>query len=249
MEHLLGNGVQYTLSGKLAFSQGNIPVILGTTAADKVEFCLHSGRVLALVASKQKDVVATSEMGAHPSLKVWNASTGAVVISVNLDHPATHLTFSADGSYLFAVCSDKKHTVFAYRWSKSAPQVATWQCGKNDVYACEYDGLGRSLVLGGDAGLLKWLRFLPEREAPHIRFECQERCETSHSTVMSLLDLCSLRGMGAKPVLRVWLESCTNRHFFRVEQRDLVRLDRTLQSALLGRGDNHGRSLEVWDEI
>ncbi|KAK3256218.1 hypothetical protein CYMTET_34635, partial [Cymbomonas tetramitiformis] len=204
MEHLLGNGVQYTLSGKLAFSQGNIPVILGTTAADKVEFPLHSGRVLALVASKQKDVVATSEVGVNPSAKVWNASTGAVVTNIKLNHPATHLTFSADGSYLFAVCSDKKHTVFAYQWSKSAPQVkrasvpiplcptanlglllfygedrprpsvATWKCGKNEVYACEYDGFGHSLVLGGDAGLLTWLRFWPEREAPHMRFECQD---------------------------------------------------------------------------
>jgi microtubule-associated protein-like 6 len=82
----------------------------------------HTDDVISLAIHPAGELVATGEMGAVPSIVVWNSTDrvgfmDAVVVIKGFHRRAIlHLAFSPDGKYLASVGQDDDHSVAIWDW-------------------------------------------------------------------------------------------------------------------------------------
>ena len=81
----------------------------------------HSGDILALAVSPDRRVVATSQLGARPTVLVWDSETCETLASLAGFHKraVTQLAFdSEDGALLATLGADADHSIAVYDWQQ-----------------------------------------------------------------------------------------------------------------------------------
>ena len=117
------NNVRYTAAGDIVYNVSTLGVVLNAVSRSQNIFKYHSDAIICMACSADGSLVATGQMGANPTVAVWDAKTCKTlfVLSEN-DRPKNGVcavALSKNAELLIFVGLDEQHTISIYDWKNN----------------------------------------------------------------------------------------------------------------------------------
>ena len=114
------NNLFYTADNKIVYHTAAVGIVYDKEAHQQTFFFDHIDDITALAIHPSKNIVVTGEIGPWPMICVWDINTKNCMARFNgpLQKGINHLTFSADGKFIYATAADDDHHVACFEWEK-----------------------------------------------------------------------------------------------------------------------------------
>ncbi|KAM6956797.1 echinoderm microtubule-associated protein-like 6 [Aplochiton taeniatus] len=133
LEHVFGfrgfdcrNNLHYLNDGSdIVFHTAATAILHSLTTATQSFYLEHTDDILCLTVNqhpKYKNVIATGQIGATPSIHVWDAMSKQTLSILRCAHTkgVGYVNFSATGKLLLSVGVEPEHTITIWRWQEGA---------------------------------------------------------------------------------------------------------------------------------
>ncbi|KAB0392183.1 hypothetical protein E2I00_008549 [Balaenoptera physalus] len=133
LDHVFGyrgfdcrNNLHYLNDGAdIIFHAAAAGIVQNLSTGSQSFYLEHTDDILCLTVNqhpKYRNVVATSQIGATPSIHVWDAMTKHTLSVLRCFHSkgVNYINFSATGKLLVSVGVDPEHTITVWRWQEGA---------------------------------------------------------------------------------------------------------------------------------